>query len=179
MLKFKFSTKEAADEMLIFMFIGLFKQISPFKMIEDLPNIKVSESAHLLDFFYDMIVPKLETEHNVTIDVEIQQEEEQDHKGDDENSKGDSSYVKQSFNELWKILSKLNKGPMKLLKRALVSRPLKLLVKFPWKIITNLPGGKLLKQPLESIFSPKEKGDEENQENETSVMPWIVFNEEE
>ncbi|PNX89125.1 hypothetical protein L195_g045242 [Trifolium pratense] len=165
MLKFKFSSKEAADEMLIFMFIGLFKEISPFKMIEDFPNIKVSESAHLLDFFYDMIVPKLETEQDVTIDVEIQQEEEQDHKGDDE---GDSSYVKQSFNELWKILSKLNKGPMKLLKRALVSRPLKLLVKFPWKIITNLPGGKLLKQPLESIFSPKEKGDEENQENETS-----------
>ncbi|CAJ2656339.1 unnamed protein product [Trifolium pratense] len=168
MLKFKFSSKEAADEMLIFMFIGLFKEISPFKMIEDFPNIKVSESAHLLDFFYDMIVPKLETEQDVTIDVEIQQEEEQDNKGDDENAKGESSYVKQSFNELWKILSKLNKGPMKLLKRALVSRPLKLLVKFPWKIITNLPGGKLLKQPLESIFSPKEKGDEENQENETS-----------
>ncbi|GAU33116.1 hypothetical protein TSUD_259670 [Trifolium subterraneum] len=111
MIKFKFSTKEAADEMLIFMFI----------------------------------------ENDVTIDVEIQQEEEQDHKGDDENSKDESSYIKQSFNELWKILSKLNKGPMKLLKRALVSRPLKLLVKFPWKIITNLPG----------------------------VMPWIVFNVEE
>jgi hypothetical protein len=57
---------------------------------------------------------------------------------------------------------------MKLLKRALVSRPLKLLVKFPWKIITNLPGGKLLKQPLEAIFSPKEKDEEENQENENS-----------
>ncbi|WJX48747.1 hypothetical protein P8452_35270 [Trifolium repens] len=167
MLKFKFSTKEAADEMLIFMFIGLFKQISPFKMIDDFPNIKVSESAHLLDFFYDMIVPKLETDQDVTIDVEIQQEE-QGQKGDGENSKGESSYVKQSFNELWKILSKLNKGPMKLLKRALVSRPLKLLVKFPWKIITNLPGGKLLKQPLESIFSPKEKDEEENQENENS-----------
>ncbi|KAK2378601.1 putative UPF0481 protein [Trifolium repens] len=168
MLEFKFSSKEAADEMLIFMFIGLFKQISPFKMIEDFPNNKVSESAHLLDFFYDMVVPKLESEHDVTVDVEIQQEEEQGQKGDDENSKGESSYVKQSFNELWKILSKLNKGPMKLLKRALVSRPLKLLVKFPWKIITNLPGGKLLKQPLESIFSPKEKDEEENQENENS-----------
>ncbi|KAK2378603.1 putative UPF0481 protein [Trifolium repens] len=168
MLEFKFSSKEAADEMLIFMFIGLFKQISPFKMIDDFPNIKVSESAHLLDFFYDMIVPKLETEHDVTIDVEIEQEEEQDHKGDDEDSKGESSYVKQSFNEIWNILSKLNKGPIRLLKSALVSRPMKLLVKFPWKIITNLPGGKLLKQPIESLFFSKEKGDDEKQENENS-----------
>jgi hypothetical protein len=168
MLEFKFSSKEAADEMLIFMFIGLFKQISPFKMIDDFPNIKVSESAHLLDFFYDMIVPKLETEHDVTIDVEIEQEEEQDHKGDDEDSKGESSYVKQSFNEIWNILSKLNRGPIRLLKSALVSRPMKLLVKFPWKIITNLPGGKLLKQPIESLFFSKEKGDDEKQENENS-----------
>lgn len=168
LLEFKFSSLEAADEMLIIMFIGLFKQISPFKMIENFPNIKVSESAHLLDFFYDMIVPKLEIEHDIAIDVEIQEEEEQDHNGDDENSKGESSYVKQSFNEIWKILSKLNKGPMQLLKRALVSKPLKVLVKFPWKIITNLPGGKLLKQPIEYLFFSKEKGDEENQENETS-----------
>ncbi|GAU33115.1 hypothetical protein TSUD_259660 [Trifolium subterraneum] len=87
MLEFKFSSKEAADDMLIFMFIGLFKQISPFKMVEDFPNIKVSESAHLLDFFYDMIVPKLETDQDVTIDIEIEQEEEQNPKGDDENSK--------------------------------------------------------------------------------------------
>ncbi|WJX42722.1 hypothetical protein P8452_29921 [Trifolium repens] len=168
MLEFKLSSKEAADEMLIFMFIGLFKQISPFKMIDDFPNIKVSESAHLLDFFYDMIVPKLETEHDVTIDVEDEQEEEQDHKGDGEDSKGGSSYVKQSFNEIWNILSKLNKGPIRLLKSALVSRPMKLLVKFPWKIITNLPGGKLLKQPIESLFFSKEKGDDEKHENENS-----------
>ena len=167
LLEFKFSSKEAADEMLIFMFIGLFKQTSPFKMIEEFPSIKVSESAHLLDFFYDMIVPKLETGNDVTIDVEIQQEEEQE-KGEDENSKGESSYVMQSFNEIWRILSKLNKGPMKSLKRVLVSRPLKVLVKFPWKIISNLPGGKLLKQPIESLFFSKEKGDEEKQENENS-----------
>ncbi|XP_003604327.3 putative UPF0481 protein At3g02645 [Medicago truncatula] len=166
LLEFKLSSKEAADEMLIFMFIGLFKQTSPFKMIEKFPSIKVSESAHLLDFFYDMIVPKLETGNDVTIDVEIQQEEEQD-KGEDENSKGESSYVKQPFNEIWRILSKHIKGPMKSLNRV-VSRPLKVLVKFPWKIISNLPGGKLLKQPVESLFFSKEKGDEEKQENENS-----------
>jgi hypothetical protein len=168
MLEFKFSSKEAADEMLIFMFIGLFKQISPFKMIENFPNIKVSKSAHLLDFFYEIIVPKLEIELDITIDVEMQQEEEQQDKGDDEDSKGESSYVKNPLHELWMILSKHNKGPMKLLKRALESRPLKLLVKIPLKIITYLPGGKLLKQYLENIFSPKEKGEEENQENENS-----------
>jgi len=171
-LRIKFSSKEAADEMLIFMFIGLFKQTSPFKMIEEFPSIKVSESAHLLDFFYDMIVPKLETGNDdVTIDVEIQQEEEQD-KGEDENSKGESSYAKQPFNEIWRILSKHIKGPMKSLKRV-VSRPLNVLVKFPWKIISNLPGGKLVKQPIESLFFSKEKRDEEKQENENSSTDLI------
>ncbi|XP_004492405.1 putative UPF0481 protein At3g02645 [Cicer arietinum] len=170
MLKFKFSSKEASDEMLVLMLLGLFKEISPFKMIEDVPNIKVSQIAHLLDFFYNMIVPKLETQQDIIIDVEIQQEEEQQNEGD-ENSKGKSSYVNQFFSELWKILSKLNKGPMKLIKRGLVSRPLKVLGKIPWKIITNLPGGKLLKKPIENIFFSHEKSDEKNEnENPTSQI---------
>ncbi|KAJ1429156.1 hypothetical protein SESBI_08511 [Sesbania bispinosa] len=157
MLEFKFSSLEDADHMLILMFTGLFREISPFKMIEEYPNVQVSESVHLLDFLYDMIVPKLEKQPD-TIEAEFQQEED---KEGNENSASDSTYIQQFSSEMWKILSKLNKGPVKMIKKVLVSRPLKVFVKLPWKIISNLPGAKLLKQPVEYFFS----GDNEKPEN--------------
>lgn len=165
MLEFKFSSLEAADEMLILMFIGLFKEISPFKMMEEFPNIRVSESVHLLDFLYDVIVPKLEQQPD-TIENEVEQEEEQ-MEGNEEES-ADSSHVKQFFNELWKILSKLNKGPMKLMKKVSVSKPLKVFAQLPWKIVSNLPGLKLLKQPVENMFFSQEKGDEKGESGSSS-----------
>nr|KYP34180.1 Putative UPF0481 protein At3g02645 family [Cajanus cajan] len=70
MLEFKFSSLEATDEILILKFISLFKEISPFKMVEEeYPhNIQVSKSAHLLDFLYHMIVPNvLEQEQGAKI----------------------------------------------------------------------------------------------------------------
>ncbi|TKY64596.1 putative UPF0481 protein [Spatholobus suberectus] len=156
MLEFKFSSLEAADDMLMLMFIGLFKEISPFKMIEEYPNIQVSESVHLLDFLYDVIVPKLDQQLD-TIEVEFQQEEE---KEANEKATSDPSQVKQFFSEVWKLLSKLNKGPVKLIKKVIVSKPLKVFLKLPWKIVFNLPVLKLLKQPVEYFFLSQEKGDE-------------------
>ncbi|KAG5000882.1 hypothetical protein JHK87_021954 [Glycine soja] len=44
-----------------------------------------------------------------TIEVEVQQGDEE--KEGNEESNADSSHVKQLFSELWKLLSKLNKGP--------------------------------------------------------------------
>ncbi|KAJ1410074.1 hypothetical protein SESBI_22310 [Sesbania bispinosa] len=113
MLEFKFSSLEDADHMLVLMFTGLFREISPFKMMEEYPNVQVSESAHLLDFLYDMIVPKLEKQPD-TIEAEFQQEVD---KEGNENSASDSSYVQQFSSEMWKMLSKLNKGPVKLIKK--------------------------------------------------------------
>lgn len=166
MLEFKFSSLEAADEMLILMFIGLFKEISPFKMMEEFPNIRVAESVHLLDFLYDVIVPKLEQQPD-TVENEVEQEEEQQKEGNEEES-ADSSHVKQFFNELWKILSKLNKGPMKLMKKVSVSKPLKVFAQLPWKIVSNLPGLKLLKQPVENMFFSQEKRDEKGESGSSS-----------
>ncbi|KAK7381551.1 hypothetical protein VNO80_00096 [Phaseolus coccineus] len=165
MLEFKFSSLEAADDTLILMFIGLFKEISPFKMMEEFPNIRVSESVHLLDFLYDVIVPKLEQQPD-TIENEVQQEEEQ--KEGNEEGSADSSHVKQFFNELWKLLSKLNKGPVKLMKKVTVSKPLKVFAQLPWKIVSNLPGLKLLKQPVEHFFFSQEKGDEKGESGSSS-----------
>ncbi|TKY64595.1 putative UPF0481 protein [Spatholobus suberectus] len=157
MLEFKFSSLEAADDMLILKFIGLFKEISPFKMMEEYPNIQVSKSAHLLDFLHDVTVPsKLEQQQDIIEVIEFQQEEE---KEGNEESSADSSQVKKLFSELLKQLSKLNKGPVKIIKKILVSRPMKVFVKLPWKIITNLPGAKILKQPLEYLFFSQNEGE--------------------
>ncbi|KHN38011.1 putative UPF0481 protein At3g02645 [Glycine soja] len=164
MLDLKFSSLEAADDMLSLMFIGLFKEISPFKMMEEYPNIQVSENVHLLDFLYNVIVPKLEQQSD-TIEVEFQQEQKE---GNDEEATSDSSHVKQFFSEVWKLLSKLNKGPMKMVKKVIVSKPLKVFVQLPWKIVSNLPGLKVMKQPLEHFLFSQEKGDENKGESASS-----------
>ncbi|XP_020207257.2 putative UPF0481 protein At3g02645 [Cajanus cajan] len=158
MLEFKFSSLEATDEILILKFISLFKEISPFKMVEEeYPhNIQVSKSAHLLDFLYHMIVPNVLEQEQGTIDqVEFQQEKEEGN----EKPSGDSSQVKQLYSELWKQLSKLNKGPVKIMKKVIASKPMKVFVKLPWKIITKLPGAKILKQPLEYLFFSQNEGE--------------------
>ena len=42
-LEFKFSSLEAVDDTLMLEFISLFKEVSPFKMMEEYPTIQVSE----------------------------------------------------------------------------------------------------------------------------------------
>ena len=65
----------------------------------------------------------------------------------------DSSYVNKFLSELWQLLSKLNKGLVRLIKKAPKSRPLKVIVKLAWTFISSLLGLKFLKIPLEYIFS--------------------------
>ncbi|KAL2338181.1 hypothetical protein Fmac_012627 [Flemingia macrophylla] len=164
MLELKFSSLEDADNMLSLMFIGVFKEISPFKLMEEYPNIQVSESVHLLDFLYDVIVPKLDQQPE-TLEIEFQQGDGAKEGKEEETS--DSSNVKQFFREIWKLLSKLNKGPVKLVKKVIVSKPLKVVAQLPWKIVSNLPGLKILKQPVEHFFF-SEKGDEKEGGGSTS-----------
>ncbi|QCE02140.1 hypothetical protein DEO72_LG8g151 [Vigna unguiculata] len=172
MLEFKFSSLESADEMLSMMFIGLFKEISPFKMMEEYPNIQVSESVHLLDFLYDVIVPKLEQQPD-TIEGEVQEEEEEQKHENEEKSSDYSSHVKQFFSEIWKLLSKLNKGPVKLIKKVILSKPLKVFVQLPWKIVSNVPGLKLLKQPVEYFFFSQESASSRSFKSLMNKLPSV------
>ncbi|KAM1189342.1 hypothetical protein ACFX2J_025025 [Malus domestica] len=167
MLEFRFQSLETADEMLLSMLMGLCKELSPFKMKdEDLPKIKVSECAHLLDFLYQMITPKLERRPSEIVEAEDQGE------GTDEDKESKSTkspnYVKQFLEEVWNLLSKLNKGPVRLLKNILVSGPVKVIFKLPWTILSSLPGFALLKQPVAYLFSSQDK-EEIKPENESSV----------
>ncbi|KAL3736852.1 hypothetical protein ACJRO7_025736 [Eucalyptus globulus] len=167
MLEFQCASLDEADDMLLTMLMGFYKEISPFKLMEALPNIQVSVCAHLLDFLYDIIVPKVEGQPEII---------EEEGNGEDKKDKGLSplassssgtSYVKQFCDAIWNLLSKLNNGPIKMLKRLLFSNPVKVLLKLPWTILSKLPFFSVLAQPLEALFSSQEKEDGKP-ENESS-----------
>ncbi|CAB4303420.1 unnamed protein product [Prunus armeniaca] len=164
-LEFQFTSLEQADDLLLSMLMGLCKELSPFKVVDqDLPKIQVSECAHLLDFLYQMITPKLERRPSEIVEAE-DEGESTPHKGSE--SSDSPNFVKQFLQEVWKLLSKLNKGPVRLLKKLLVSGPVKVFFKLPWTILSNLPGFAMLKQPVSYLFSTQDK-EETNPENENS-----------
>ncbi|XP_016649543.1 PREDICTED: putative UPF0481 protein At3g02645 isoform X1 [Prunus mume] len=165
-LEFQFTSLEQADDLLLSMLMGLCKELSPFKVVDqDLPKIQVSECAHLLDFLYQMITPKLERRPSEIVEAE-DEGESTPHKGS-KSSDDSPNFVKQFLQEVWKLLSKLNEGPVRLLKKLLVSGPVKVLFKLPWTILSNLPGFAMLRQPVSYLFSTQDK-EETNPENENS-----------
>ncbi|KAF7843218.1 putative UPF0481 protein [Senna tora] len=171
LLEFKFSSLQSADDVLDLMIIGLFNEISPFKMMAKCPNVKISGSAHLLDFLYDMIVTEDEQVQSELI-IEVDDDQNESKEGnkrddqEDEPSEADTSYLKKFLSEMWKLLSKLNRGPTLFIKKVLLSKPLKVFVKLPWTIVSNVPGLKLIKQPVEYFFNfSKEEEEEKPEEN--------------
>ncbi|KAL9297473.1 hypothetical protein ACSQ67_023369 [Phaseolus vulgaris] len=138
LLEFKFSSMELADDMLVAMLIGLWKQLSPFK------------SADLLDFLYAMIVPKLEEQSDV-----VQLEDQ--HKDNEDNEESFLNYAKQFLCEIWSFLSKLVTAFVNLIKKFQQCRTMKVITWLPWTIISNLPGVGLIKQPVEYLFFSEDK----------------------
>jgi hypothetical protein len=163
-LEFQFSSLDSADDTLFSMLMGLCKELSPFNLImEDLPKIQlVSEIAHLLDFLYHMIVPKMEEPSEIF---------ELDVHGKDKSS-ADSNYVEKLLHEISKLLSKLNRGPIHVIKEVIISRAVKFILKFPLTILSNLPGFAILKQPVEYLFFFQNK-EEHKPENDISRSPLV------
>ncbi|WJX80875.1 hypothetical protein P8452_63816 [Trifolium repens] len=151
MLEFKFTSLELADDMLILMFIGLYNEISPIKVVEqDYPDIIFSECAHLLDFLYNMIVPKLEEQSEIG---------ESDHrqKDNEDNEKSCVNFVKKFFCAVCRLLSKLTAILVSLFKKLKQCRAIKVITWLPWTIISNLPGMGIIKQPIEYFIFSQEK----------------------
>jgi len=162
MLEIKFTSLELADDMLIFMFIGLYKEISPFKVMEqDYPDIVVYECAHLLDFLYNMIVPKLDEQSDLVVELENQQKDNVD------DEKSYINYVKKFLCEICMLLSKLKTILISLFKKLKQCRAMKVITWLPWAIISNLPGMGIIKQPVEYFLFSKEK-ETTKAENENS-----------
>ncbi|WKA00916.1 hypothetical protein VitviT2T_019232 [Vitis vinifera] len=173
-LEFQFSSLDQADDMLCSMLTGFGEDLCPFGMMENLPKIQVEKYAHLLDFLYHLIVPRSKEPSEI-----IEVENENESKEGKEESFGDSSYVQQLFEEIWKLLSKMNRGPVRILKRIIFSKPVKVILKLPWTIVSNLPGFAILKQPVEYFFfsQDKEENKPENgnsKSNSSIVKPPLI-----
>ncbi|XP_060192125.1 putative UPF0481 protein At3g02645 [Lycium barbarum] len=171
MLEFQYSSLELADNMLLSMLMGFCKELSPFKIRVESPKFQFTECAHLLDFLYQLIVPKLEITCEITED-----HQEQIGTNQGENiSFANSGHVRLVVRKVWKILVKINKGPVRLLKKVAFSRPVKLMFKLPWKLLANLPGIKLLAQPIAYMcFSKAEEINSEDESESNINKPPLV-----
>ncbi|KAF5179460.1 putative transmembrane protein [Thalictrum thalictroides] len=166
-LEFEHSSLELADELLFSMLIGLCRELLPFNIV-DIPCIEISDIAHLLDFLYQVMVPKSE------IPPEIIEEEGGQNKTLEREGSSKHNYVRDFFHEMWKLLSKLNRGPVSYIKKVLLSRPLMLVAKLPWTIVSRLPIFALLKQPLKYFFFHQDKEDVKPEDPTTINKPPLV-----
>ncbi|CAI8591994.1 unnamed protein product [Vicia faba] len=144
MLEFKFTSLELGDDMLYIMFIGLYKEISPFKLVErNYSDIVISGRPHLLDFLYNMIVPKLDEELEIIVE----------HKDNEHGQNLYVNYVKKSLCEVWRLLLAL----ISLFEKFKQCRAVKVMIWLPWTFISNLPVVGIIKQPIEYFLFSKEK----------------------
>ncbi|XP_013589088.1 PREDICTED: putative UPF0481 protein At3g02645 [Brassica oleracea var. oleracea] len=114
-LEVQLESKESADALLVSVLTGLCRDLSPLVIkFEDGEILKaqIHEYNHILDFLYQMIVPRIEEE----------EEEEEENRADE--------------NRACKLLRE-----MKLqFKRVFASRPADMILRLPWRVISNLPG---------------------------------------
>ncbi|XP_050916720.1 putative UPF0481 protein At3g02645, partial [Lathyrus oleraceus] len=164
MLEFKFASLELGDDMLFSMFIGLYKEVSPFKLVErDYLDIVISDRAHLLDFLYNMIVPKLDEESEIIVELENK------HNDNEQNEKLFVNYAKKLVCEVWRVLLKLTTTLISFFKKLKQCRAMKAITWLPWTVISNLPVVGIIKQPVEYfLFSKENEATKEGNENLSS-----------
>ncbi|CBI29170.3 unnamed protein product, partial [Vitis vinifera] len=91
-----------------------------------------------------------------------------------EESFGDSNYVQQLFQIIWNLVSTCTQGPIRLLKRLLLSDPVKVILKLPWTIVSKLPGFSILKQPVEDIFFSQNKEENKPENGNNIIKPPLI-----
>ncbi|KAK6127985.1 hypothetical protein DH2020_038287 [Rehmannia glutinosa] len=144
LMEFQFASIDEADYMLYAILMGFYEEISPIKTTDQvLPDSnQVTKFAHLLDFLYQLIVPKLQGSSEI---------------GEEINEEGEN------MSTFRKIVSKFGPGPVSLIKRLVISKPVKLILTLPWKIISNLPGMIMIRQFEYFCFSQEKNGNKENE----------------
>ncbi|KAI3777749.1 hypothetical protein L1987_47551 [Smallanthus sonchifolius] len=95
--------------------------------------------------------------------------------GDGEESFTKSSDVKRFMNFIWKILSKTNAGIVNIFKKIIFGKPVTFVMKLPWKILSNLPILKLLKEPIEHMFENFRGEGQEKSKDETPTIEEITI----
>lgn len=142
MLEFQFSSLELADDMLLSMLVGLCKVLSPFRLMVELTTLQVTDHVHILDFLYQMILPKSEDSSEI-----VGADDQNEAKESGEKSAEKSCFAKRLLEKIAKFIS----IPVCFLKRVLLARRVKRILRFPWIIISSLPGFSILKQPIGSL----------------------------
>lgn len=170
-LELQCSSYQECDEMLSTILMSSIKELSPFKMTENFPDIQVNDHAHLLELLYHLLIPKSEELHEI--------HENEDH-GETATAteKGyvNSGPIQQLLNVVWGMGSSLKGRPFHYAKEAFTSRPVKLVVKLPWKMISKIPALSILKQPVEYFFNMDKENhkSDEDASNENSNRPPLI-----
>ncbi|GAA0175313.1 hypothetical protein LIER_28505 [Lithospermum erythrorhizon] len=167
MLEIKFASLEMADSVIFSMLMGFAKAIAPFNKMEELSEKEAMESTHILDFLYHLMMPRIQRRPSEISELNSP------HVDEEVNFRSPRP-IKRLLDELWKIISKLNKGPVELMKKVLFSKALVFLTKLPWKIISNLPGIRILKGPMDSLFSVGKEKSAESENLSNSDRPPLI-----
>lgn len=155
LLQLQYSSLDSVDGALVSMLRGLCQELSPFKTIYNSLKVDISKCVHFLDFIYNTMVPKVDEP------CDINNEDDNNQAPQDEESESvDPGYVKQLVVQLWNMVSKLTRGPLLLIKAPILSTPLKIVLNFTWKILSDLPGFSNLKQLMEYLFFSQDKENE-------------------
>ncbi|KAI3521190.1 hypothetical protein L1887_10651 [Cichorium endivia] len=157
---------KSAEETLKSMLMGVYHELSPFQE-KELPDVDINDCDHLLDFLYHMTVPNNKELGIMEAEIDIEQEVITEvNEGDEEESFAKESDLNKVMKYIWNILSKSNAGLVGFFKRIIFGRPMALLMKLPWKILTNLPILKLMKEPMERMLERFHGKAEENSEED-------------
>lgn len=136
-MEFQLGSMVEADDLLRNLLIGFCKEVLPFQMMQELPNVDhVVECAHLLDFLYRSIVPESEGSSEIASEAEKEEGE------------------KIGFRNI-----------ISLIKRLVISKPVKFLLTLPWRIVSVFPGVMMMKQIEYLCFSQEREKNKPETEN--------------
>ncbi|KAJ0680139.1 hypothetical protein HanPI659440_Chr16g0620951 [Helianthus annuus] len=145
---------KSPGEKLKSMLMGLYHELSPFHE-QELADVHIDDCDHILDFLYHMTVPNNKELHTYdAIEIEYDHDQsvtEEAHDGDQEDSFAKHTDLQRFMNFIWNILSKSKAGMVRIFKKIIFGRPVALVTKFPWKIISSLPILKNMKEPIELL----------------------------
>ncbi|KVI06085.1 Protein of unknown function DUF247, plant [Cynara cardunculus var. scolymus] len=164
-----------AEQTLKTMLMGLYHELSPFQE-KELPDVDINDCDHLLDFLYHMTVPNNKELGIQEAEIDIDKDDITEIKGgggggeEEEESFAKQSDLRRFMDYIWTTLSKSNAGLVNFFKKILFGKPMALLMKLPWKILSSLPILKLMKEPIERMLE-KFQGEGEEQSKEDGNEP--------
>ncbi|XP_047959122.1 putative UPF0481 protein At3g02645 [Salvia hispanica] len=175
LLELQFSSLEMADDRLHAMLAALAKDLSPFQMAESYQRVALGDCAHLLEFLYNYVVPSTDREKPASIEIDVAEEGA----AEGEEEMVETTHVRQLRVVVWRVIYTSVRTPARFVKRVILSKPMKLAVKLPWKVVSNIPLLKTLTQPIESMFSDygekKDDGDGGDDEEKPPLQEEIVI----